>query len=388
MRRPSPDLFASTNKKLMNCRLLTILLLSVSIQSFGQKYQDFTITPTSARVIKTDTIVAQAKAVATTPALPLPMLVNNGKKPVPLAGQSAYFGSMNDFVMDFTRRYMEQHDKTLEVVKKRGEDHFSLIDNVLEQNNVPKELKYLAVIESALNHNAISRVGAVGPWQFMASTARLMGLTVSKKRDERKDVYKSTYAAAKYLNYLYDQLNDWLLVVAAYNSGPTPVQKAIQKTGSSNFWDIKPYLPKETQGHVMAFIATASIFENMSKFIGLGGIPEGESFTDPSATPEPSVEEVKPAVVVKKSLFSDEDLKNMAIVRITTPLHLDVVALDLGIDRKLLDKWNPDYSQFETKKLAVEYYSLRIPKDKLDSFIEKKEALNRRSKQMYAQMGN
>jgi membrane-bound lytic murein transglycosylase D len=372
----------------MNCRLLTILLLSVSIQSFGQKYQDFTITPTSARVIKTDTIVAQAKAVATTPALPLPMLVNNGKKPVPLAGQSAYFGSMNDFVMDFTRRYMEQHDKTLEVVKKRGEDHFSLIDNVLEQNNVPKELKYLAVIESALNHNAISRVGAVGPWQFMASTARLMGLTVSKKRDERKDVYKSTYAAAKYLNYLYDQLNDWLLVVAAYNSGPTPVQKAIQKTGSSNFWDIKPYLPKETQGHVMAFIATASIFENMSKFIGLGGIPEGESFTDPSATPEPSVEEVKPAVVVKKSLFSDEDLKNMAIVRITTPLHLDVVALDLGIDRKLLDKWNPDYSQFETKKLAVEYYSLRIPKDKLDSFIEKKEALNRRSKQMYAQMGN
>lgn len=374
----------------MNLKLLTILLLAVSIQSFGQKYQDFTITPTSSRVIKTDTVVTPTKAsVVATPApvLPLPMQVSNGKKPVPLAGQSAYFGSMNDFVMDFTRRYMEQHDKTLEVVKKRGEDHFSLIDNVLEQNNIPKELKYLAVIESALNHNAISRVGAVGPWQFMASTARLMGLTVSKKRDERKDVYKSTFAAAKYLNYLYDQLNDWLLVVAAYNSGPTPVQRAMQKSGSSNFWDIKPYLPKETQGHVMAFIATASIFENMSKFIGLGGIPETETFEDPSVVPA-TVADIKPVVAPKKSLFSEEDLKNMAIVRITTPLHLDVVALDLGIDRKLLDKWNPDYTQFETKKIPAEYYSLRIPKDKLDSFIEKKENLSKRSKMMYAQMGN
>ena len=371
-------------------RILTIILLAISFQSFGQKYQDFTITPTSARMIKTDTVVAQAKTTVTSnpaPAVPLPLLVCNGKKPVPLAGQSAYFGSMNDFVMDFTRRYMQQNDKTLEVVKKRGEDHFSLIDNVLEQNNVPKELKYLAVIESALNHNAISRVGAVGPWQFMASTARLMGLTVSKKRDDRKDVYKSTYAAAKYLNYLYDQLNDWLLVVAAYNSGPTTIQKAMQKTGSSNFWDIKPYLPKETQGHVLAFIATASIFENMSKFIGLGGMPESENFTDPDAV-APTISEVKAVVAAKKPLFSDEDLKNMAIVRISSPLHLDVVALDLGVDRKLLDKWNPDYTQFESKKTATEYYSLRIPKDKLDSFIEKKEDLNKRSKQMYAQMGN
>src|SRR5690606_10238465 len=102
----------------------------------------------------------------------------------------------------------------------------------------------------------------------MASTARLMGLTVNKKRDDRQDLYKSTHAAAKYLTYLYDQLNDWLLVVAAYNSGPAPVLRAIERTGSNNFWDIKKHLPRETQGHVLAFIATASIFENMNKFIG------------------------------------------------------------------------------------------------------------------------
>src|SRR5690606_26251905 len=115
------------------------------------------------------------------------------------------------------------------------------------------ELKYLAVIESALNNKAVSRVGAVGPWQFMAPTARMMGLNVSSKRDERTDWTKSTIAAAKYLSILYDQLNDWLLVVAAYNSGPAPVLRAINRTGSNSFWDIKPFLPRETQGHVLAF---------------------------------------------------------------------------------------------------------------------------------------
>ncbi|RYZ52590.1 MAG: hypothetical protein EOP49_09170, partial [Sphingobacteriales bacterium] len=228
---------------------------------------------------------------------------------------------MNDYVVNYTKQYMASHDRTLSVVKKRGNTNFSLIDNVLEKHDIPKELKYLAVIESALNHNAISRVGAVGPWQMMASTARMMGLKVSGKKDERTDIYKSTNAAAKYLTYLYSQLNDWLLVVAAYNSGPTPVQRAIKKTGSTNFWDIKPYLPKETQGHVLAFIATASIFENMNKFIGMGGLPEGESFVGET----PSVSDLKVAVAANKPAFTDEELKNMAIVRIAEPLSLDLL---------------------------------------------------------------
>ncbi len=365
----------------MQCsKIISLVLLTGSLSAFGQKYQNFSMTPSATKVIKADTIVNSTKSTAIS-AVPLPMQVS-GKKPVPLAGQQSYFGSMNDYVVDYTKKYMSAHDKTLTVVKKRGEDHFSLIDNVLQQNDIPKELKYLAVIESALNNNAISRVGAVGPWQLMASTARLMGLNVSKKKDERTDVYKSTNAAAKYLNYLYTQLNDWLLVVAAYNSGPTPVQRAIKKTGSTNFWDIKPFLPKETQGHVLAYIATASIFENMSKFIGLGSIPEEAKFIEET----PTVTEVKAAVAVKKSIYSEEDLKSMAIVRIKEPMHLDLLALDLNIDRKLLDKWNPDYNLFESQKYGSEYYGLRIPKDKLDSFIEKKEQLLKRSKQMYVQM--
>jgi membrane-bound lytic murein transglycosylase D len=207
----------------------------------------------------------------------------------------------------------------------------------------------------------------------------MMGLTVNKKRDDRKDLYKSTNAAAKYLTYLYGQLNDWLLVVAAYNSGPTPVQRAMERTGSNNFWDIKKHLPRETQGHVLAFIATASIFENMSKFIGLGGMPADESFT----------KDLKPGKALAsnsvKPSFTDDELKNMAIVRINDPMSMDLLAMELKIEKNLLEKWNPDYDLFETDTYNSKFYSLRIPKDKLDSFIERKEFLSKRSKQMFAE---
>lgn len=368
-----------TNMQYKNL-LLPVTLTLFTTNLFAQKYQDFTLAAKNTRIIKTDTIVSKSARPSTgiiAANLPMPALVN-GKKSVPLAGEKSYFGSMNGYVMNYTRQYMATHDRTLSVVQKRGKTNFSLIDNVLQKNDIPKELKYLAVIESALNHNAISRVGAVGPWQMMASTARMMGLTVNKKRDDRTDLYKSTNAAAKYLTYLYGQLNDWLLVVAAYNSGPTPVQRAIEKTGSNNFWDIKKYLPRETQGHVLAFIATASIFENMSRFIGLGGIPADAKFindlsSDSKETP------VKPT-------FSDTELKNMAIVRIDEPMSMDLLSQDLKIERKLLEKWNPDYDLFETDTYSSEFYSLRIPKDKLDNFIERKEFLTKRSKQLYADM--
>ena len=359
--------------------LLLLVTLALSSGSYAQKYQDFTLAAKSTRVIKTDTIVAsKAKPMVSTAALPLPALVH-GKKPVPLAGQKSYFGAMNDYVVDYTRKYMSTHNRTLSVVKERGKKNFSLIDNVLQKNNIPKELKYLAVIESALNNKAISPVGAVGPWQFMASTARMMGLTVNKKRDDRKDLYKSTHAAAKYLTYLYDQLNDWLLVVAAYNSGPTPVLRAMERTGSNNFWDIKKYLPRETQGHVLAFIATASIFENMSKFIGMGKVPADLQVSN-------DVVSAAKNIVPAKPLFTDEELRNMAIVRIGEPLSFDLLSQDLKIERNLLEKWNPDYDLFETATYNSEFYSLRIPKDKLDNFIERKELLTKRSRQLYTEL--
>ncbi len=126
---------------------------------------------------------------------------------------------------------------------------------------MPVQLKYLAVVESELKTKAISRVGAVGPWQLMPATARILGLKVNAKHDERKDYYKSTKAAARYLNDLHEEFGDWLLVFAAYNSGEGSVYTAMHRAGSTNFWKLQRYLPKETRDYVNKFIATCYYFE-------------------------------------------------------------------------------------------------------------------------------
>lgn len=347
------------------------------------------VTPVKEVAAKKQTSPACKQIAANTP---------NKKSHVPLAGEKAYFGEKNEYVNDFVRKYLELHNKTLDNVQNNSTRPFSVIDDVLEKKNLPKELKYLAVIESALNHNAVSRAGAVGPWQLMASTARMLGLSVSRHHDDRTDLYKSTSAATKYLEILYSQLDDWLLVIAAYNSGPIPVQRAIERTGSHNFWDIKQYLPRETQGHVLAFIATASIFENLSKFISLGSIPGDFQFGKEEETPLPAKDATGKAVVTvtapppattvapaKKSPFTDEELKNMSIVKITQPLQLEYTAQELGIDKKLLNRWNPDYELFVYNTYPTPYYNLRLPKDKLDQFLQKKEALTKKSTQLFAQ---
>ena len=315
---------------------------------------------------------------------------------MPLAGEKSYFGEKNDYVNDFVRKYLELHYNTLGSVQNKSSTPFSVIDNVLEKKNMPKELKYLAVIESALNHNAVSSAGAVGPWQLMETTARMMGLSVNRHQDDRRDLVKSTTAATKYLELLYSQLNDWLLVIAAYNSGPTPVQNAIDRTGSHNFWDIKEYLPRETQGHVLAFIATASIFENMSKFINLGSIPVDFKFgKEEDMPPVPREVSVKPGIVaapasiatatVKKTPYTDEEISKMCMIRITEPLNLEIIGQEIGVDKKLLARWNMDYEMFTYGTYPTPFYNLRIPKDKLDTYLQKKEAITKRSRVFYEQ---
>lgn len=355
------------------------LLLSVcsgilAVSANAQQQSKAVVMQAPTRIIKTDTIVKsvgggdQKKLLASAAAPVAPF------KGVPLAGHKAYYGKMTEYVNGFVRQYLGAHNKTLAVVDERSTKRFSLIENILTRYNIPKELKYLAVIESALNNKAISPVGAVGPWQLMQTTAQMMGIKVSGNRDDRTDWFKSTTAAAKYLSTLYSDLNDWLLVVAAYNSGPVPVNRAIQKTGSRNFWDIKKYLPRETQGHVLAFIATASIFENMRNFIGSGTLPDDFKFGDEEA----GIATVAPP----KPQFTDEELKNMAIVRISDPLNLEFMADELSMDKKQLKKWNNDYDLFLYGAYPTEYYGLRIPKDKLENFIEKKQLLTRRSMEL------
>ena len=133
-----------------------------------------------------------------------------------------------------------------------------MIEDVFDSYGLPAELKYMAVIESALNPNAVSRMGATGLWQFMYSTGRMYGLTINSIVDERRDPVKATHAAAKYLKDLYKIYDDWILVIAAYNCGPGNVNKAIRRSGNKkDYWDIYYRLPRETRGYIPMYVAAA-----------------------------------------------------------------------------------------------------------------------------------
>lgn len=139
--------------------------------------------------------------------------------------------------------------------------YFPIIEEVFDREGVPLELKYLAVVESAFRMNATSFAGAVGLWQFILSTAKERGMRVDSYIDERRDPYKSSVHAARYLKDLYNIYNDWILAIAAYNSGPGTVNRAIRLSGGkTNFWEIKQFLPQETRSYVPAFIAVAYVF--------------------------------------------------------------------------------------------------------------------------------
>jgi len=308
--------------------------------------------------------------------------VNDKFKNVPLAGETDYFGNMNAYMIDYVKKYMTNFGGRLNTVSGRGRSGtFESIDRVLKSHSIPKELKYLAVIESALNKNAKSPVGAVGYWQFMEPTGKLMGLTINGRRDDRTDLIKSTHAAAKYLSYLYDQLDDWLLVVAAYNSGPRPVINAMKRTGKDDFWSIKSYLPKETQNHVLAFVATATIMERLNHFL-LPGMPSNFDWTSLNVVPRSGAAGAKKPANPLLSRFTETEVKQMAIIRIKTPLDLEVVSNMLSIDRRQLGRWNYDYFDYLESYKPGNLYNFRIPKDKLDVFIEKMSALEKASAKM------
>jgi membrane-bound lytic murein transglycosylase D len=170
---------------------------------------------------------------------------------------------LNKHVKQFVKNYLQENGQNLYNIKQRSSSPFIIIDSVLTVYGLPKQLKYLAVIESELKTKAVSRVGAVGPWQLMPATARILGLKVTAHYDERKNYYKSTRAAARYLKDLYNVYGDWLLVFAAYNGGEVTVNAAIRKSGSRNFWTLRTYLPEETREYVNKFIATSIYFEGV-----------------------------------------------------------------------------------------------------------------------------
>lgn len=162
----------------------------------------------------------------------------------------------NDIIKKFIDQYAIRLRERVAFMLSANNFYMPIFEEALEVNGLPLELKYLPVIESALNPQAVSRQGAVGLWQFMLRTGKAYGLEVNTLIDERRDPLKSTYAAAKYLKDLYDIYHDWNLVLAAYNCGPGNINKAIRRAGgATDFWSIYNFLPKETRGYVPAFVA-------------------------------------------------------------------------------------------------------------------------------------
>jgi membrane-bound lytic murein transglycosylase D len=161
----------------------------------------------------------------------------------------------NSVVKQYILMYAHRRQMTSRILAL-SKFYFPQIEQILDRYKMPLELKYLAVVESALNPTACSRTGARGLWQFMYTTGKLYNLQVNSYVDERNDPIKATIAACQFLKSLYDTFGDWQLAIAAYNCGPMEVSKAIRRSGGKmNFWAIRPYLPKETEGYVPAFIA-------------------------------------------------------------------------------------------------------------------------------------
>jgi membrane-bound lytic murein transglycosylase D len=239
-------------------------------------------------------------------------------------------------------------------MKGWGQPYFNLIENILVQYGLPKELKYIAVIESNLNAGATSPVGAGGPWQFMPYTAREFGLTVSSYADDRRDYYKSTHAAAKYLLTLYKQMHDWLLVMAAYNGGPGRVYNAMKKSGSKNFWSLQYYLPEESRTYVKRFIATHYVMEGGAGITTAGANTYSENGT---------------TGVKQAANLTEAELEEVEMLPVTGKFNSLIIAKNLSMDIAAFNHYNPD---FDAVLSSSGNYDLRLPPDKMQLFVANK----------------
>lgn len=249
----------------------------------------------------------------------------------------------NPVVKQYIEMYAGKRKQLVSYMLGQGAYYFPMFENVLDKEGLPLELKYLPVIESALNPIARSRVGATGLWQFMAGTGKLYNLEINSLVDDRRDPLKSTEAAVRYLKDMYSIYGDWNLVIAAYNCGPGNVNKAIRRSGGqTDYWAIYPYLPRETRGYVPAFIAATYIMNY---------------YKDHNICP--AVCNYPPA---------------MDSVMINKNLHLQQVAEVLNIPIEDIRTYNP---QFKNDIIPGTYkeYALNLPIDKITSFIDNNDTI-------------
>ncbi|MDR1860743.1 MAG: LysM peptidoglycan-binding domain-containing protein [Bacteroidales bacterium] len=246
--------------------------------------------------------------------------------------------SFNPTVKTLIEFYTQRRRDVTEMILGLAQVYFPMIEEELNAMNLPLELKYMAVIESALNPLAKSRVKAVGLWQFMFSTGRLYDLEINSYIDERSDPVKSTIAAAKYMKELYDLFPDWHMVIAAYNCGPGNIKKAMRRSGGNDYWSIYYSLPKETRGHVPTFIAAAYTL-NYYELHGL----------------RPRIPDF--------ALASDT-------VMVRDYLHLGQIAARMNVSLDELRALNPQYIIDVVPGRPNKACALRLPIEKIAGFID------------------
>jgi membrane-bound lytic murein transglycosylase D len=284
--------------------------------------------------------------------------VKNGFNNLFLASVNGSNGArLNPRAISYVQDFMIRNKKEMDDMKSWGRPYFNLIDGILSQYGLPSELKYLAVIESNLKPTALSWAGAVGPWQLMPATARVLGLKVTRKVDERKNYYKSTKAAAVYLRDLYAELGDWLLVIAAYNGGTANVYRAIKRSHSRDFWNLQYYLPAESRNHVKKFIGTQYTFE------GQGSVT---TLTRDEATDQLSGSSM---YVFNRKLDKDE-LAGAKTMNISGKYFSTVISKYILMDAAEFNRYNPEFDKVMAS--SNNSYDLKLPADKMDLFVSNK----------------
>ena len=251
----------------------------------------------------------------------------------------------NPGLENIIKSFLKNRKKSFERLMAISEYYFPLFEEALAKQNVPLEIKYLAVVESALNPKAVSRVGATGLWQFMYQTGKQYNLKIDSYVDDRSDPLKASEAAAQYMSNMYTIFGDWDLVLASYNSGPGNVAKAIRRSGGQqNYWNIRKNLPQETQGYVPAFLATMYIYEYHKEH------------------------GIKPSRAVIPHFATDTILikKEMSFKQISDLLDVPVAQLQL---------LNPSYKLNVVPFYQDQPHFLRLPKDKISVFASNEDKI-------------
>ena len=319
-----PNLFSDQDLKIIDSLLI-------------QDKFDSALIDTLVYVINDKDIIGNTKTAVTSDLLKVRLSSLNEKTPFNL--------EYNPSLEKVINSYLLYRSKYYPALMAKAKYYFPMFEQYLDQYDIPLEMKYLAIVESALKPRAKSRVGASGLWQFMYGTGKQFDLKVSSYVDERYNPVKSTIAACKYLSQLYKIFGDWDLALAAYNSGPGNVRKAIKRSGGyKNYWNIRPYLPRETAGYVPAFYATMYIFEYANEHKIYSELPNFFNFQTDT-------------------------------VRVKRTISFDQISEKINVDEEILGNLNPSYKLDIIPFVKGRNYALRLPSNKIIEFLDKEKEI-------------